>query len=218
MENSPELQPEEPSHEIQTNLPIIVIFGSGLKFQNNEIESKAQSLALTIEGKMRVLAAGTMFAEGSAGEIIFSGGKTFGKDRPSEAKAMKEYLLKKFPEIPEESITLDEQSHDTSESAENITRLLKEDNRPVIVLTNESHLPRVEKLFKNYGAKIASGATAEEKIKDRSPHHQKFLRRYFESGGAKNLRRYEKILRGLLYLDPKGLIPRRLARKRRQEK
>lgn len=214
MENSPEIPSEEPRGEIPTELPAVVVLGSGFQAET----PPGGPDRLDQWARMRVLAAGMMFTEGLVGPIILTGGRLFKKDSPSVAQSMKDYLLLKFPQIPEDSIILEEESVDTSENAENVTQILRERKIPsAIVLTDEPHLPRAKKLFENYGAEVLTGASAQEKLKTRSKHghHQKFVERLRQSKEFEDFAKREQILNKLLWIDPHGKIPRFLARNRK---
>lgn len=220
MENSPEIPSGEPTHEIPSELPAVVVLGAGLR--EEPTKGAPEPYRLDKWSKMRVLAAGMMFEEGLAGQIILTGGKLFGEERPSVAKAMKEYLFFKScdekgkPRITEDSIILEEESFDTSGDAEEVVKILQERRIPgAIILTNEPHLARAEKLFKNYGAEVHSGIAAEAKIKERSEKHARLVQRQAHSLDNLKFWGREFVLRGLLYFDPEGKIIRKLAQKRR---
>jgi uncharacterized SAM-binding protein YcdF (DUF218 family) len=213
MQNSSETPPAEgePSAEIPSELTTVIVLGSG--FREDKPESEEESYRLTTEGRMRVLAAGMMYQQGLAERIIFSGGKTFGPDRPSEAEAMLEYLLVKFPEIDESAVILDEEPEDTSQSAENISQLIKKlQIKDAIVLTNANHLPRTRRLFQSYGINTIRGKEAEKVLRTRHRLYEKFLGNYLNSSLVAKQGIMERILGSLLYLDPKGKIPRLLTR------
>src|SRR3989344_8674373 len=68
---------------------------------------------LSVDGKMRALAAVEMYKAGLVDKIIFTGGKASGKEYPSDAESMRAYFLKKYPDIPEGKIVLEEESLNT---------------------------------------------------------------------------------------------------------
>ncbi len=101
-------------------------------------------LRLSLEAKMSVLAAGEMFKESLIDKIIFSGGKTAGKEYPSESEQMAVYLREKYPNIPETAIILEEKSTDTVGNAEKIAEIIKENPelQKLALMTTESHTAR----------------------------------------------------------------------------
>lgn len=201
-----------PEKEKSEKFPAIVVLGAGLKDNASNLPS--------LESKMRTLAAGEAFKEGIAEKIIFCGGKTAGEDWPAEAEAMADYLRKKFPEISDEAVVVNRRPIDTSESAEDIMLLLQEQQIPeVILITSMTHLPRAERLFQNYGIKIQSDEAAEKILMRRSPHYHQFLKSYLlHSPNRWQEKWHEFLLRSLLVVDAKGLIPRHYAHRLRGEK
>lgn len=215
-----ELLPEEPSGEIPTKLPTVVVLGSG--FQKEAPPGGPDRLDQW--ARMRVLAAGMMFEEGITGLIILTGGKLFDETKSSVAQAMKDYLLMKFPNIPEDSIILEEESTDTSENAAKTLKIMNERKIPgAIILTDEPHLARAESLFRTHGlfktyGRVRGTASAEVKISARTEHHRKFVERLKESEEFKDFEKRERILRAMLWVDPYGIIPRFGAKWQRRPK
>lgn len=186
-----------------------------------------RGIHVSLEGKMRTLAAGEMYRAGLTDKIIFSGGKTGGKEWPSEAESMAEYLKKKFPEIPNEAIIMESESFDTPENAEKVKAILEKYGINKIALeTSGFHLKRSVKLFENQGLKVA-GFPAEEFLEKRtsgvrsqksSPaNYEKFVEKFLGSKRQKWENIKEAILRNLLIIDSKGRIPRILTSKIRHK-
>jgi len=180
--------------------------------------AKERGIHVSLEGKMRTLAAGEMWRAGLTDKIIFSGGKTGGKEWPSEAESMAEYLKKKFPEIPEEAIIMEKESFDTPENAEKVKRILETYGINKIALeTSGFHLKRSVKLFEDQGLNV-TGFPAEELLEKRisgvraqkasSANYEKFVKKFLGSKRQKWENIKEAILRNLLIIDAKGKIPR----------
>lgn len=221
---SDDLSPEQ-GEEVSHSFPVLLVLGGGwAKTPDSSIPG------LSRESHMRVLAAGEMFKAKITDHIIFAGGKTAGDENPSEAEAMKDYLQKKYPEITDESVILEDGSLETSENMENTLKLL--DRRgfdEAMILTSETHLKRAEQLAQTYlqraeqstegnKIKITAGHTAEDQIIFRSPrHYEKFVENYTTSSGYKLAQVKEFILRSLLIIDREGKIPRYLAHKTRKK-
>ncbi|MBI3442352.1 MAG: YdcF family protein [Candidatus Sungbacteria bacterium] len=174
-----------------------------------------------MEAKIRALAAGEMLQNETVEKVIFSGGKTAGMAYPSEAAAMREYLKKRYPNIEEDRVLLEEGSIDTIENAKKIADLLERyglDNF-ILLLTSEWHLKRAQKVFENQGIETKP-LPAEELIASRgqksSAHepYKKFLERYRSSSRVKIKKINEAILRALLVVDPEGKIQRRITQRR----
>ena len=180
--------------------------------------TKERGHHLSLEGKMRTLAAGEIYRNGLAEKIIFSGGKTAGKEWPSEAESMTKYLKKKFPEIPDEVIIIEGESFDTPENAEKVKELLEKYGINKIALTTSGfRLERSRILFENEGLEVR-GFPAEEFLQKRTSvirasgsqlsNYETFVENYMGSKKQKWENIKEAILRGLLIIDAKGRIPR----------
>jgi len=194
----------------------LVVLGGGLHRPLDV--RKSHHARLTLESKMRALAAGEMFQSGLVKKIIFSGGATAGKEFGSEANLMRAYLKKKFPEVPEDAVLLEEESFDTPENAEKVKEMLQQHGiGSFALLTNAFHLARAQKLFELQGLTVR-GFPAEELLRSRgsrshdashiSPHYQRFVDKYLGSKHQKLALVKEAILRTLLIIDANGNIPR----------
>ena len=208
------------SFELKEGLPekfdALVVLGRA--WRPSADTTKEQGHHLSMEGKMRTLAAGEMYKAGLTGKIIFSGGKTAGKEWPSEAESMAKYLKKKFPEISDEVLIMEKESFDTPENAEKVKALLEKYGiNKIAVTTNGFHLERSRALFKNQGLEVC-GFPAEEFLqkristvrdsKSQPSNYQKFVETYLGSKRQKLENIKEAILRSLLIIDAKGQIPR----------
>ncbi len=110
---------------------------------------------LSDRSELSVFATGLLFKTGNFNKIIFSGGKTAGVDFPSEARAMKDFLLKEFPEIPGDKIILEENSFDTIENATEVKKILKDIGiNQTIGLTTNEFAKRAKMVFKKEGLRI----------------------------------------------------------------
>lgn len=204
---------EENSPEIPRKFDGLVVLAKGWREYTIGGAKEGFRFHLSMESKMTSLAAGEMLKAGLADIVIFSGGKTAGKDLPSEAKALWDYTKSKYPDIPEEKIVIEEESFDTIGAAEKVYDILEKFKlKNVALLTIGFHLPRSEKIFTNYGIKV-HGIPSEEVLRNRSPDYQRFLERYLSSSRVRTEKIKEAILRGLLIIDAKGKIPRLLTKR-----
>lgn len=176
---------------------------------------------LSIESKMRTLAAGEMFRVGLIKKIIFSGGKTAGKKWSSEAESMAKYLKKKFPEIPDEIIIIEQESFTTLENVEKVKEILEKYGiNKIAFITNGFHLKRSQIIFENEGLK-AQGFITEEFLQKRTSvirdsksqmsNYKKFIEKYLGSKTQKWNNIKEAILRNLLVVDTKERIPKTIS-------
>lgn len=213
---TPEEKPVESGEDLSDNYPALLVLGGG--FIQTADNKQNDTPKLSLESRMRTLAAGEMFKSGLIDKIIFSGGKTGGNNNPSEAEAMRSFLLSKYPQIKEQNIILEENALETSENMRNIKEILDKNGLDeAVVLTSEAHLARAIILAKKNEINVVSDATAEEEIISRSPrHYQKFVEKYSASTGHKISQIREFLLRSLLVVDRRGRIPQFLAHQIRQ--
>ena len=195
----------------------VVVLGKNWRAYPPRNRPAGWRLHLSIESKMAVLAAGHLFRSGHADMILISSGKTAGPDWPSEAEAMRDYLKRRYPGIPDESILLESISIDTPENAEQVSRILRaHEPQPVTLLTIGFHLPRSMKIFRTFGITAERGMASEDVLAERSLHHRTFIVNYLKSWRVKSERVKEALLRLLLLVDPEATIPRLQTKRLRQ--
>lgn len=195
---------------------MLVVLGKNWRGYPPRNRPEGWRLHLSIESKLSALAAGHFFRSGRTETILIATGKTAGPDWPSEADAMRRYLMRRFPDIPETAVLLEDASIDTAENAELVAHALRASSpRPITLLTVGFHLPRSLKLFSTYRIAVARGIAAEDMVAQRSPRHRTFIAGYLKSQRVRRERAKEALLRLLLLVDPKAAIPRLLTRRRR---
>ncbi|MBV9279602.1 MAG: YdcF family protein [Chloroflexi bacterium] len=166
---------------------------------------------LSLESKMNALAAAELYAAGRVDHLLFSGGRTAGRDRQSEAEAMYLFLRRFYgaDRIPDTAVLLEDRSIDTAGNAEQAAATLARLGiQEVGLLTVECHLPAATLLFAAYGVKPCATFAAEAILRQRSPHHAALLQRYRRSPRARLDRVRERIRRALLPVDPAGRLLR----------
>jgi hypothetical protein len=130
---------------------------------------------------------------------------------------MKQFVSKKYPQIPEEAISLEEASIDTIENAECLIPILdKYSLKGIALLTVGFHLERAEKIFRNMGIDV-HGFPSEELLRERikpNLRYKKFIDSFLSSKRVKIERVKEAILRTLLIVDASGRIPRIITKRR----
>lgn len=88
---------------------------------------------------------------------------------------MKDFLLKEFPEIPENKIILEKNSFDTIENATEVKKILEIlDLNQVIGLTTNEFASRAKMIFKKEGSKIDFLKVSDELKKLNPDTYQKF--------------------------------------------
>jgi uncharacterized SAM-binding protein YcdF (DUF218 family) len=133
----------------------LVVLGKniGIGWTRNRI--KKTKHFLSDRSEFSVMAGGILFKTGNFDKIIFSAGKTAGRNVPSEAQAMSDFLLLKFPGFPKDKIIKEEISVDTLQNAEEIKKIADTQNiKTLLVLTTPEHVKRTKMLFKKEGLNV----------------------------------------------------------------
>ncbi len=194
------------------------------------LEMKDGRIVPDIESKMRALGALELWKHGKIKKIVLAGGKGVKREGPVPpiSVVMKEYLMARG--APEEDIIVETDSINTSSSLENVLPMLeKQGIKKFLLETNEYHMGRSEQLLKNALGKhgiafdVSSSVTAEELLRNRSPHYEKLVGAYEFPGSLKNapagatkkgLREF--LRRSLIAVDPHDKVASFLARKFRE--
>lgn len=171
-----------------------IVLGGGLK-------PTGVAFSLTLDSKIRVLAAGLIASEGMVSELILSGGKTAGQENPSEAELMKKFLLEKYPDLANFTLHLEDSSIDTLENAKAIAEMVQDKGEePILLITNEYHMLRASRIFKNQGLNI-----------NEIPAELVVPKQKIPVGELKKKQAIELALRAMMRLDPSGRLPNKLA-------
>lgn len=205
--------PESSAEKLETeHFDVAAVLGAGFRSVENG------QAKLTIDSRLRAIAAGIIASEGKASELIFSGGKTSGQEYPSEAEAMRDYLLVRFPELRDFPITLDEESIDTSQNAEFTSKVMKDKGlESALLITNEYHMLRSSRNFERKKVDVEP-LPAEEVIEGADPKYhlyKNFVDKYLNSYDIKKKKAVEVVLRGIMAIDPDGKLLTALAKKMR---
>ena len=212
------------SEIINPKLDAIVVLGHNLGTGYTGERLRELPDHLSGHSKLSVLAAAILFKEGFTDRIIFSSGHTAGKETISEAEAMRNFMKKKFPEIPDEAIILEEKSIDTAGNAEESIKIVKQLKLSNVgLMSTRDHLKNSTVLFRRYGLNVKqeNSFISEEVISRYMLNgHPKnpnlFLKGYRESRQVKgDFYKRELIRKILLYaIDPKGKLLRLKSRTR----
>jgi len=202
-------------------LDALIVLGHNLGVGWKGEDIRRVSDHLSTHSKINILAAGILFKNGVADKIILSSGHTAGKEIESEAQAMKNFLKARFPEIPDESIILEEKSVDTAGNAEESIKVVnKEKFLDVGLISTKDHLKNASILFRNYGLEIKkeNRFVAEEIVtKAMAKNPEVALKTYRESPQVRGDRLGRELIRSILlytHIDSKGKILRLKSRMR----
>lgn len=208
---TPEREQSSPRELQIFKLDALVVLGINIipgGFTREEIREQPDFLSPL--SRLNALAAGELYKMGIAQRIIFSSGHTAGKDIPSEAQAMKDFLKKRFPEIPDEAIILEEKSIDTSSNAQEVGKIIKERGfTNVGLLTIGPHAKNAWLLFQRHGVKIdwSDVFESEGELAKRARDDEEFLRALAKTKPYRKMEQIERF-RGLLLhtIDRKGKL------------
>ncbi|MDB5186249.1 MAG: hypothetical protein JWL85_772 [Candidatus Saccharibacteria bacterium] len=163
-----------------------------------------------IEARMRVTALGVLATEGLVDTAAFSGGHT----RPhsiSEARSMRMYLDEEFPDLQIDKL-LEEKSLDTAANARLTGELFQDIARggPFTLISSGASLWRQTRIFEEEGFDIHPVA-AEPLVALRSLEHAAMVRKYLRSPRHQKTQLLELGMRGLLTVDRKGILTKRIS-------
>jgi hypothetical protein len=183
--------------ESKPKLDTLVVLGKGW----NHIKEKRNEDPLSGRSKNIADAAARYFLANKTERMVLSGGKT-AKRMPTEASALRDYILDNYPEISQDSLVLEENSIDTATNASKSKAVLKRIGANNIgLITTEDHLPRSRKFFENFNVPLVEAISAESIIPDRTPYYPPGYERYLAS-----VRKKEAYLRVIQRIDPKGRL------------
>jgi uncharacterized SAM-binding protein YcdF (DUF218 family) len=188
----------------------VVVLGKGY----NPDKKQRASDSLSERSKWNVLAAGELYRRGITHKLIFAGGRT-AKGMDSEAAAMRTFLQREYPDIPEDAVFTEEESIDTASNVERVRAKLSElQASKVGLLTTQDHLRNSERLFQNYEVPITRSYSSEDIVRGLSPIHSRNIDRYMKSWRQRFYVRPKEAVRGaLLRVDKKGKAANWVVRK-----
>jgi len=199
-------------------IDLLVVHGKnlGVGSTRQDIQDRKYGQHLSIDSEMNVLAAGELYQPGTT--ILLSGGHTVGpapefESQPCYAEA---FLRRRFPNIPDEAIVLDESGFDTAASAEHVSKLYKDGVYSHIGLLSVGyHIKNTATLFRHYGVTPVAVISAEEVVRHRSAHHEDYVSAWKNSDRIKKETQRELVRTLLLHtVDRRGLLLRRLTQGR----
>lgn len=145
----------------------LIVFGFGAKPRTKEQaaadpEGRADSgWHLTAGTKARILAAAELWKMGEIDKLILSEGGS-SRNEKTGGQLMKEYLIAKYPEIPEESIVVEDRASNTIENFAGTVDLLEAEgaindasanNSPknnIALLSNRFHMARIKEIAERF--------------------------------------------------------------------
>jgi uncharacterized SAM-binding protein YcdF (DUF218 family) len=196
-------QEEECESEPKKRYGYLIVFGFGAKPRTIE-EAEADpdreediGWHLPVGTKARVLAAGELWRMGEIDKIVMSEGKGPDKEK-SGGELMREYLLAKYPEIPDDNVIVEDRATNTIENFAGTVNFLDEsnihsdkaigsrteatDSSNVAFLSNRFHMARIKNIAEKFGfkgdgfaAEDVLGLAASQKIdKKGNPYSKRF--------------------------------------------
>ncbi|HEU5229561.1 MAG TPA: YdcF family protein [Ktedonobacteraceae bacterium] len=193
---------------------VLVVLGKNIGIGSSPRVIRKDNFHLSHETRINVLACGMLYQPGM--DIICSSGETSGP--PSEARAMKNYLLLHFPQIPRNHIILEEHKNsiDTAGNAEEVAKIVKARGYKYVgLVTVGYHLNNAAILCERYGVPIGQKFIAEHVVQKRSVRHKQYIMRWEKTGRIQQEKRKEALRKLLLRIDRKGKFLRLLTQRTR---
>lgn len=143
-----------PLTEAHLKRPYIVVLTGGLHNLNHlGIESSASEASIK-----RLIYAIEIFRASEEPILVITGGKgSFEGPEVPEAMTLERTAIRLG--IPKRRIVLEAGSRDTWENAQNLKVLLREMNRPVVLVTSAFHMTRAMQAFRKNGIKVLPAPT-----------------------------------------------------------
>lgn len=212
--------PAEAPRTPEQTLPepdLLIVLGRNIATGYSPERIRSEPDHLSNESRMNAAAAGVLYRPGM--KILFSGGRTAGEDLPSEAEAMREYMLERFPDVPEDDILLDNEAVDTAGNAEGAAEILSanpESYRRVGLLGVGYHVPNARRIFERYGIKVERQFASEDVIGGISREQEDYVDRWSRQRRIRAERGKEMIRSLILEVDPDGRMLRKITQRSRK--
>jgi hypothetical protein len=192
---------------VPPEIDLLVVPGKNLGAGSARHDIRDDNYNLSTDSRINTIAAGMLWVPGRV--IVLSGAQTAGRDIQSQPSAAREYLMRKFPDIPFDDILLEESGVHTAKSAQAVAELLKDkDYRHVglVGLDYTGHLNNSATLFEHYGVNLAAKIAAEGIISQRSAHHEAFIEAWRGSHRIQREIMKEKMRQHILNVDQGGRL------------
>lgn len=170
-------------------------------------------LDLSAPARMNCIVVAEFYRQGKTNYIIFGTGKSAGEKFSSEARAMKDYILKKYPEIPDDRILIHENNLDSYQEIEEDAKIAKERGLEKLALvTIDTQLPKGIRMLRRNGFENVVGYDTFQEIIKIDSRYEKLVEKYKKSCAEKYERTKEKILRIVDILGFRGWFFKRIAK------
>ncbi|MFH1452295.1 MAG: YdcF family protein [archaeon] len=195
----------------------VIILGGNWKGYPYKLKPRKRGekefLDISFRSKMNCVTAAEMYKEGLARKIIIGTGQSAGKKWPSEAQAMKNYILRKYKGISREDILTHEKTLDTYDEIDEDLKLARENGLINLVLaTVNTQLPRARKYLESKGEHLGY-ISSEEVFKTLGRQHEKLAEGYAESPAVKYYETFKEfVLRSMQKLGITGGFTKPLAK------
>lgn len=183
--------------------PLLIALGAGL--QHRQLSDPPRAW-IGDQTRLRAEAAATVWKRNPESLIVFSGGLSH--DSPTEADAMKDYVMHSPLNIPASAILTETTSIDTASNVRNIVALIRERSLPtdnIVLIAGRRHILRATRYFAAYGIHVRPHIVSD--ILDVKPEyvfpHDRFK---------------EFLLLIAQIVDRKGIIPRLIRERQRRNR
>jgi uncharacterized SAM-binding protein YcdF (DUF218 family) len=197
-----------------TSPDLLVVLGKNIGVGSSPAVIRMTPDYLSEESRMNANAAGMLYAASPDVNLLFSSGHTSGPDVPSEAAAMRDYLLRGIyipEEVAEARIALEEKSIDTATNAKEVARMLEETGPNygrIDLVTVGFHTRNAKILFKRYGVPVEEAIASEDIIRERSKADEAFIQEWLGTTKVRKEIQRERVRSVLLAtIDRRGKLP-----------
>jgi len=181
--------------------------GYPLKFKTVKKGGK-EILDISLRSKMNCTTAAEMYRKGLTGKIIIGTGQSAGKKWPSEARAMKDYIIKKYGDVRTEDILTQEKTMETFNELDEDIKLARENglNRLALVTVN-TQMPKCKRYLKKKGENL-DYISSEEEFKQLNSKYHRLAEQYAKSPEVRYYERFKEATIGRLPKQITALLGR----------
>lgn len=163
---------------------LLVVLGKNIGVGSSPEDIRQDPDHLSDESRMTVQAAGILYGA-SAGnmDLLFSGGHTAGETVPTEAEAMQSYFRLQYPEVPETSLSTEDESIDTRTNAIEVAKILAvgPNYDRIDLLSVFYHVSNAATLFRRLDVPIDRTYASDEIVGERSGEDRAFVHDWYGS-------------------------------------
>ena len=170
-------------------------------------------LDLNVLARMNCVVVAEFYRQGKTDYIIFGTGQSAGEKFPSEARAMKNYILRKYSEIPDDRILIHENNLESYQEIEDDAKIARERGLEKLALvTIDTQLPKGIRMLRRNGFKNVVGYDTFQEIIKIDSRYAKLIEGYKNSCAEKYESAKENLLAVADFFGIRGWFWKRVAK------